>query len=120
MTDMRFVMLAVIESDPALEGPAPFPVALVTATPFKQWNVTVKVAPAITDPAGVPLLELSSAAWLAMVVMALPDGGIADTTVTATGPPPVPAHTLLAVFCWYDDTAMRRACRTALVTASRK
>src|SRR6266849_3269985 len=112
-------MLAVMASDPALEGPLPLLVALVTAAPFKQWNVTLKVAPAITDPAGVPLLELSSAAWLAIVVMAPPAGGIADTTVTATGPLPVPAHMLFAVACWYEDTAMRRACRTELVTASR-
>src|SRR6266851_3802727 len=112
-------MLAVMESEPALEGPLPLLVALVTAAPFRQWTVTVKVAPAITDPAGVPLFELSSAAWLAIVAMAPPDGGIADTTVTARGPPPVPAHMLFAVVCWYEDTAMRKACRTELATASR-
>ena len=119
MTDMRLVMLAVTESDPVSEGPAPLLVAFVMAAPFKQWNVTLKVAPARTDPAGVPLLELSSAAWLAIVMMAPPDGGIADTTVTATGPLPVPAQMLFAVVCWYEDTAMRRAWRTELVTASR-
>src|SRR5450756_2171727 len=99
MTDMRSVMVAVTESDPGLDGPSPLLVALVIAAPFKQWNVMVKVAPAMTDPAGVPLFELSSAAWLAMVVMAPPDGGIADTTVTVIGPPPVPAQMLFAVLC---------------------
>src|SRR5258706_11971253 len=99
MTDMRFVMLAVTESDPAFEGPPPLLVALVMAAPFRQWNVTLNVATASTDPAGVPLLELSSAAWLAIVAMAPPDGGIAETTVTATGPLPVPAQILFAVVC---------------------
>ncbi len=99
MTDMRCVTLAVTESDPGLDGPCPLLVALVTAAPFRQWNVTLKVAPAMTELAGVPLLELSSAAWFAMVVMAPPEGGIADTTVTATGPPPVPAQMLFAVLC---------------------
>ena len=119
MTDMRSVMLAVTESDPASDGPPPLLVALVTAAPFKQWKVTLNVAPASTDPAGVPLLELSSAAWLATVMMAPLAGGIAETTVTATGPLPVSAQMLFAVLCWYEETAIRRAWRTELVTASR-
>src|SRR5258708_14710686 len=112
-------MLAVMESEPALEGPLPLLVAFVTAAPFRQWNVTVRVAPAITDPAGVPLFELSSAAWLAIVAMAPPDGGIADTPLTAPGPLPAPSPMVFAVVCWYEDTAIRNACRTELVTASR-
>src|SRR5258708_20633582 len=111
-------MLAVTESDPALDGPPPLLVALVTAAPFRQWNVTLRVAPASTEPAAVPLLELSSAAWLAIVAMAPPEGGIADTTVTATGPLPLPEQTLFAVVCSYEETAMRSAWRTELVTAS--
>jgi hypothetical protein len=99
ITDMRLVMLAVTESDPGSEGPPPLLVAFVTAAPFKQWKVTLNVAPASTDPAGVPLFELSSAAWLAIVAMAPPAGGIADTSVTATGPLPVPAQMLFAVVC---------------------
>jgi len=81
--------------------------------------VTVKVAPARTDPAAVPSFELSSAAWLAMVPMTPPDGGSGEVTETARGPPPVPAQTLSAVVCWEEDTAMRSACRTEFVTASR-
>jgi hypothetical protein len=54
-----------------------------------------------------------------MVVMEPPDGGTGEVTVTATGPPPVPAHTLLAVLCWYEDTAIRSAWRVELVTDSR-
>jgi hypothetical protein len=55
----------------------------------------------MTEPAGVPLLELSSDAWLAIVAIDEPAvGGSAEVTVTATGPPPVPAHTLLAALCW--------------------
>src|SRR5260370_19694334 len=109
-------MVAVTEPDPALDGPPPLLVALVTAAPFRQWNVTLRVAPASTDPAAVPLLELSSAAWLAIVAMAPPEGGIADTTVTATGPLPLPAQTLFALVCCYDATAMSRTWRHALVT----
>ena len=61
--------------------------------------MTLSVAPAITEPAGVPSFELSSAAWFAMVTIDPPDGGIAEVTVTATGPPLVLAHTLFAVLC---------------------
>lgn len=99
MTDTRLVMVAVIESEPGFVGPAPLPVALVMPALFKQWNVTLMVAPAIVDPEGVPSLELSRAAWLAMVAMGPPAGGIEETTVTAVGPPPVPAHTRSAVAC---------------------
>ena len=118
-TLMGWVMVAVIESEPGSEGPLPLPVALVIATPFRQWKVTVSVAPAIAEPAGVPSLELSSAAWLAIVTTCPPDGGTAEVTVIATGPPLVLAHTALAVVCWYEDTAMRSDWRTELVTASR-
>src|ERR1700686_644288 len=120
MTFMRLVMLAVTESDPTLEGLPPLPVALVMAAPFKQWNATARVAPAVTDPAGGPSWELSRDAWFAMVVLDPPEGGIELTTVTATGPPPDPEQIALAVGCWYWETAMRSACRTELVTASRK
>jgi len=36
ITDIWLVIDAVIASDPALEGPRPLLVALVTAAPFKQ------------------------------------------------------------------------------------
>ena len=81
--------------------------------------MTLRVEPASTEPDGVPSFELSSDAWLAMVTICPPEGGIADVTVTASGPPLVPPHTLSAVPCWYDETAMRSAWRTELVTASR-
>jgi len=115
MTDIRFVMDAVIESEPGSAGPLALPVALVIAAPLRQWKVMVSVAPAMTDPAGVPSLELSSAAWLAIVAMAPPAGGIGEVTVTASGPLQIAS----AVLCWYLETAMRSDCRTELVTASR-
>ena len=99
MTFIRCVMVAVMVSDPAFVGACPLLVALVIAAPFRQWKVIIKVAPASTDPAGVPLLELSRAAWFAMVTMGPPEGGIADVTVTARGPPPVPEQMLFAVLC---------------------
>ncbi len=89
MIRMVSLMVAVIESEPALCGPLPLAVALVIAALLRQWKVTDKVAPAMTEPAGVPLVELSSAASLAMVEMAPPDGGIGEMTVTASGPLPV-------------------------------
>src|SRR4029077_6244925 len=61
MTRIVSVMVAVIESAPGLRGPRPLAFAWVTAAPLRQWKMTVSVAPAITEPAGVPLLELSSA-----------------------------------------------------------
>ncbi len=99
MTGMGLMMVAVIESEPGSDGPLPFPVAFVIAAPFKQWNVMLIDAPAIAEPAGVPSFELSSAAWLAMVTIEPPDGGMADVTTTATGPPLVPAQTESAVLC---------------------
>ncbi len=98
-TDIGCVMVAVMESEPGSVGPLPFDVTLVTAAPFKQWKVTLTVAPAMTEPAGVPSFELSSAAWFAMVAIGPPAGGTDDATVTATGPLPVPAQTLSAVLC---------------------
>jgi len=56
---------------------------------------------------------------LAIVPIVPPDGGSGDDTETAIGPPLVDAHTLSAVPCWYEDTAMRSAWRTEFVTASR-
>ena len=97
--DICLVIRAVIESEPGLDGALLLAVAFVIAAPFRQWNVTESVAPAITEPASVPSFELSSAAWFAMVAIAPPEGGTAEVTVTATGPPPVPAHTLSAVEC---------------------
>src|SRR6266849_1133985 len=117
MIRMVSLMVAVIESE--LCGPLPLAVALVIAALLRQWKVTDKVAPAMTEPAGVPLVELSSAASLAMVEMAPPDGGIGEMTVTASGPLPVPAQTASAVACWPGETATRNACRTELATASR-
>ena len=94
-------------------------VALVTATPFKQWNVTFSVAPEIDAPEGAPLLELSRAARLAIVAMVPPLGGIAVVTVTATGPPDVLEQAVLAVDCCPAETATRSAWRAELVTPSR-
>ena len=121
ITGKRCVIVTVTESEPGDEGPAPFAVALVTPAPLMRWKVTLKVAPETTEPDGVPLLELSSAAWFATVATELPPAaGSAVVTVTAVGPLPVPAHTLLAVLCWYEDTAMRSAWRAEFVTDSRK
>src|SRR5712692_398700 len=119
MIFMVLVRLAVTESDPASWGPLPLAVTLVMAAPLRQWNVIESVEPAITEPAGVPSFELSSAAWLAMVTMGPPDGGMGELTVTANGPLPVAAQTLSAVECWSGETATRSACRTELPTASR-
>jgi hypothetical protein len=119
MMENGSVIDAVIESDPGLEGGPLFPVALVIPAPLRQWNVSEIVAPAITDPAAVPSFELSSAAWLAIVDIEPPAGGSGELTVIATGPPLVPAQTASAVECWYCETAMRRAWRAELVTASR-
>src|SRR5712692_8617067 len=78
----------------------------------------MSVEPAITDPAGVPLFELSRAAWLAMVTMGPPDGGMGELTVTASGPLPVLAQMASAVACWSGDTATPsdcpRMCRRAV------
>lgn len=52
-----------------------------------------------SDTAGEPVLELSSAASLAMVVIAPPEGGMVEVTVTASGPLAVLEHTLSAVDC---------------------
>src|SRR5437773_4175998 len=111
-------MLTVTESEPAFSGPAPLLVALVTATPARQWKVTRTVAPLITDPAAAPLLELSSAALLVMVAIDAEPAGMEDVTVTAVAPP-VPAQTASAVVCCAGETATRSACRVELVTASR-
>jgi hypothetical protein len=92
-------MLTAIESDPALDGPLPSLVALITPALARQWNVTVIEAPLITDPAGVPLLELSSEARLAMVVTEVAPGGKAVVTEVATGPAPAEAQTVFAVAC---------------------
>lgn len=99
MTDICLVIVAVMESEPGSAGPCPLPVALVMATPSRQWKVTAMVAPARTVPAGVPSFELSGAAWLAMVTIWPPEGGNADVTVTASGPPLVDPHTPSAVAC---------------------
>jgi hypothetical protein len=85
--------------------------------PARQWKVTLMVPPLITEPAAVPLLELSSDAMFTIDAIELPPGGIAVDTVTADGPP-APAHTASAVACCDGDTAMRRAWRAELVTAS--
>ncbi len=106
MTDMGSVIEAVMESEPGSDGPRPLVVALVMAAPFKQWKVTLSVAPAITEPAGVPSFELSSEAWFAMVAIGPPPGGTAEVTVTAIGPLPVPAHTPSAALCWCDRLAV--------------
>src|SRR5437660_1847320 len=45
-------------------------VELVTASPLLQCQVTVRVAPLTAEPAGSPLLELSRATWLAIVLSA--------------------------------------------------
>jgi hypothetical protein len=93
------LILTVTESEPGSVGPFPLDVALVMAAPFKQWKVTLKVAPEIEEPAGDPVLELSRAAELAMVAMGPPLGGIGEVTVVATGPPAVLEHAVLAVLC---------------------
>ena len=87
----------------------PLVVALVTAAPFKQWNVTLKVAPEIDEPAGAPVLELSRAASFAIVARLPPLGGTGDVTVTASGPAEVLAHIVFAVDCWDAETATRSA-----------
>jgi hypothetical protein len=87
----------------------PLVVALVTAAPFKQWNVTLNVAPEIDEPAGAPVLELSSAAKFAIVARLPPLGGIGEVVVTATGPPEVLAQMVFAVDCWDAETATRSA-----------
>ena len=118
MTFRRYVTLTVTESEPGSSGPAPLLVALVMTLPARQWNVTLMVPPLITEPAAVPLLELSSDAMLTIDAIGLPPGGIAVVTVTAEGPP-APAQTASAVECCAGETAMRSAWRAELVTASR-
>ena len=118
MTLRRYVTLTVTESDPGSSGPAPLLVALVMTLPARQWKVTLMVPPLITEPAAVPLLELSSDAMLTIDAIGLPPGGIAVVTVTAEGPP-APAQTASAVACCVGETAMRSAWRAELVTASR-
>src|ERR1700686_4908573 len=108
-------MVAVTESDPGSDGPLPFPFSLVITSPPRQWNVTLRVAPERTVPAAVPSFELSSAAWFAIVTIEPPAGGMGEVTVLATGPPLVLEQTVLAVGCWYWDTAIRSAWRTELV-----
>ena len=56
--------LTVTESEPGSRGPAPLLVAFVMTAPARQWKVTLMVPPLITEPAAVPLLELSSDARL--------------------------------------------------------
>ena len=108
MTFNRKVTLTVTESEPGSRGPAPLLVALVMTFPARQWKVTLMVPPLITEPAAVPLLELSSDAMLTIEAIELPPGGIDVVTVTADGPP-APAQTASAVACWDGDTAMRSA-----------
>src|SRR3979409_1679268 len=110
-------MLTVTESEPGSNGPPPLLVLLVTAAPAMQWNVTLMVAPLITEPDGAPLFELSSAALLTIVAMDTPPG-MPELTVTAVAAP-VPAQMASVFACWVGDTAMRSACRVELVTASR-
>src|SRR5260370_8943079 len=117
MIFMVLVRLAVTESEPGSNGPPPLAVALVTAEPLRQWNVIDSVDPASTEPAGGPLLELSSAASLAMVEMGPPARGLGELTVTASAPLLVPAQTLSALACWAGDTATRVAYLTGLATA---
>jgi hypothetical protein len=65
------------------------------------------------------VLELSTEARLAMLVIEIAPGGSAVVTVTATGPAPAEAQTVFAVACWVGETASLSAWRVAFVTASR-
>jgi len=53
----------------------------------------------MADPFAVPSLELSRAAWLAMVAISPVGGVTVDVRVVATGPPVVFAQALFAVLC---------------------